>query len=510
MSDRRLRFLLMSTVLLSASFAYAQPMPDGENNQVSIPEEVDPVAMKPVPPKAELLGQKKDEAPSPVVLSTDEKQKDEPKTDTAIGFDNTLRDALAYVYEHHPQLLAEREKVKAVDESVALAVSDFRPQAGLNYNKGRDRQDSNNTGWSYRDTSNKGLTVTQPIFSGGDGVAGLKSAKQRVKAARADLTALEQQVLFNAVVAYADVALAQSVLELNQNNVDVLTKQRDAAKIRFEVGELTKTDVSQSEARLANAKAAEQQAVGDLAIARATYLRSVGIPSPETPAMPEVPTILPKSIEEASVEARNASPILDAARHREKAFESDVNIRVGSILPDVSVQGSMNRSKGSSLFVNQLDNDALTLNVSIPLYQGGAEWARLREARNIASQARFTTLDTTLAVEQDVTSAWQNYVTAESVITSNKAAVDASALALEGVRQENEFGVRTILDVLDAEQEAMNAKVNLVRATRNHKIQAYRLLASVGKLTAKELTLPVKIYDPLEHYDSVKYQLLGW
>ena len=269
-------------------------------------------------------------------------------------------------------------------------------------------------------------------------------------------------------------------------------------------------DVSQAEARLANAKASEQQSVGDLSIARAAFVRAVGMPAPENPLMPVVPKNIPKSLEEASKLAREASPILNAAKHREKAFESDVDVRVGGILPDVSVQGSMLRSEGGSVFANKYNTDAITLNVSIPLYQSGAEWSRLREARNVASQARFNTLDTTLAVEQDVTSAWQNYVTTESVITSTEAAAKASAMALEGVRQENEFGVRTVLDVLDAEQEDMNTKVNLVRATRNHKIQAYRLLASIGKLTAGELTLPVKIYDPKEHHDSVKYQLLGW
>ncbi len=515
MANLRLRYLLTTLFLISASHSYAATKPTAssgtENNQVSVPDETPVVEMAPVPPAAKLLGSKSDEAAAPVELSSDKKAPDKKATEKEKEAPkDALQEALVYVYDHHPQLLAEREKVKAIDESVAQAVSDFRPNIGADYNKGRDRKSSNGAAWGYGDTESKGLTVTQPIFSGLDGVAGYKSAKQRVKAARSDLTALEQQVLFNAVVAFTGVAEAQSVLALNQNNVDVLTKQRDAAQARFDVGELTKTDVSQAEARLANSKAAEQQALGDLSIARASYLRAVGMPSPETPTMPSVPSSLPKSLEEASKLAREASPTINAAKHREKAFENDVDARVGGLLPDVSLQGNMLRSKGGSAFANKYDADGITLNVSIPLYQSGAEWSRVREARNIASQARFNTLDTTLAVEQDVTSAWQNYVTADSVITSTEAAAKASALALEGVRQENEFGVRTVLDVLDAEQEDMNIKVNLVRATRNQKIQAYRLLASVGKLTAGELMLPVKIYDPKDNYDSVKYQLLGW
>jgi outer membrane protein len=519
MRNATTRQLLAILLVFSASDAYAatqlatRPLKFTKNNEVSVdlPEEapvVTPV-LEPKPPEArpELLGS----TAEPVVLKGAEyderpvtKAEEKPtKEDT-----NTLRDALAYVYEHHPQLLAEREKLKSIDESVSQAVSDFRPDIYADYGKGRERRSSNNAPWSYGDTSTKGLTLTQPLFSGGESVASLKSAKQRMKAARADLVAVEQQVLFNALVAYTGVVEAQSVLLLNQNNVDVLRKQKEAAQVRFDVGELTKTDVSQAEARYAGAKAAEQQALGDLSIARANFMRAVGYPAPDTIAMPEVPANLPKTIEEATKQAHAASPVITAARHREKAFASDVNARAGAVLPDVNIETGLRRSNGGSVFSNQ-DSDSIMLNVSIPLYQGGAEWSRIREARNTASQAKYNTIDTTFAVEQDVTNAWQNYTTTDSVIISTEAAAKASELALEGVRQENEFGVRTVLDVLDAEQEYLNTKVNLVRAIRNHKIQAYRLLASVGKLTADELSLPVKIYDPSVNYDNVKYQLLG-
>jgi len=518
------------TVNIDEPVAEASPSAGGEPAAQTIPEiaveekksETKPVEIIEKPPAPQLLGsasestpiEKKTEAPTLVLpvkpVDVSPPAKDDSMEVSVAPEKDSLREALAYVYQHHPQLLAERERVKAIDESVAQAVSDFRPDIQADYNKGRERTSTGNSPWSYGDTKSKGLIVTQPIFSGLDGVANLKSAKQRVKAARADLTALEQQLLYNAVVAYTGVAEAQSVLLLNQNNVDVLGKQRDAAQARYDVGEITKTDVSQAEARLAVAKSNEQQSLGDVAIARANFVRAVGYPAPDKITLPEVPANLPKDMSEASQMAQAASPVLDAAKHREKAFESDVNVRVGAILPDISLQGSMRRSEGGNVFSNTYDNDALTLNLTIPLYQSGAEWSRLREARNVATQARFDTLDTTLAVEQDVTNAWQNFITADSVIVSSEAAAKASGLALEGVRQENEFGVRTVLDVLDAEQEYMNTKVNLVRALRLHKIQAYRLLASVGKLTADELSLPVKIYDPKDNYNDVKYQLLGW
>ena len=424
--------------------------------------------------------------------------------------DGGLKAALVNVYNNHPQLLAEREKLKVIDESVALAVSDFRPNATADYSKGRERQNGSDGVWNYGDTTSKGLTVTQPIFSGFSGVEGFKAAKQRVKAARADLVALEQQLLFNAIVAYTGVVEKQSVLKLSQNNVDVLTKQRDAAQVRFDVGELTKTDVAQAESRLATAIAAEQQALGDVSIARASYVRAVGVEPGDNVTMPVIPTGLPKDIAEANQLAQLANPIILAAKQREKAFASDVGVQAGGILPSVSVQGTARRSEGGNAFINRYENDAIKLNVTIPLYQSGAEWSRLRAARNSAQQAKYNTLDSALAVQQDVTSAWQNYVTAESIIISTEKAEKASALALEGVRQENEFGVRTMLDVLNAEQEYLDTKVNLVRATRVHKIEAYRLLASVGKLTAVDLGLDVKAYDTKENYNNAKYQLLGW
>ena len=451
------------------------PIPQAEAEAIA-----KPVELNTEEPRPELLGSRNDDMTKALATAPSAKTDEEALPDD-------LREAMVHVYRHHPQLLAGRESLKATEEQISLARSDFRPSAYLDYAKGRERS---RLGTAARTTSNgdsKGLTVSQPLFSGLSGVAGLKSANQRVKAAEADLIALEQQLLYNVVITYTGVAEAQAVLELNQNNVDVLTRQRDATQVRFDVGELTKTDVAQAESRLANAKASEQQSVGDLAIARADFMRAVGMASPEKPGMPGVPENLPTSISEANSAARNASPVIEAARHREKAFASDINIRRGDILPDVGLEASSRRNSGGGFGTN--DSDAITLNVVVPLYQSGAEWARLREASNLASQAKFTTMDTLLAVEQDVTSAWQNFVTAESVITSTKSAVEASTTALDGVRQENEFGVRTVLDVLDAEQELLNSKVNLVRASRNYRIQAYRLLASVGKLTAKELNL---------------------
>lgn len=424
--------------------------------------------------------------------------------------DAGMKSALEYVYANHPQLKAQREALKAKDESVAQAISGFRPSVSANLSNGRVRTGNSAQTWVYDKTKSRSLSIEQPIFSGGGTVASLMSSKEQVKAARAELAATEQQVLYDAVLAYTDVVEKQSVLELNRQNVVVLKKQMDVTNARFKVGELTKTDISQAAARLAGAEADARQALGDLKTARATFRRVIGYDAEEKLMMPTVPSGIPSSLAEAKKLAKINNPILKAALHSEKAADSNVYVRGATLLPSVSLQGTMNRNEGSSVSsLRHLDSDELKVNVSIPLYQSGAEWSRLREARNLAQQAKFNTMDTSESVIESVDVAWEGFDTSKAVILSNRAAVNAAETALSGVRKENEFGVRTILDVLNAEQESFSARVNLVKATRNEKLQAYRLLAAVGKLTSKDLGLQTKVENPKEHYNSIKYQLLG-
>jgi outer membrane protein len=427
---------------------------------------------------------------------------------TAEG-DSGLRSVLAYVHANHPQLKAKREELKVIDEGVAQAASGFRPTVTADLAKTRSRSENAASNWDYRNSGTRGLNVTQQLFNGGETLASLATAKDRVKAGRASLVALEQQLFYDTVVAYTDVVEKQLVLELSQQNVDVLKKQLGATQARFDVGELTVTDVAQSTARLASAEAAERQALGDLEASKATFKRTIGYDMPAKVEMPTVPTQLPATLADANTLAQAANPILEAARYNERAAGNNVYVQGSSLLPDVSLQGSIERGSGSNALGVNRDSDALTVNLSIPLYQSGAEWSRLRAARNQAQQAKFTLFDTQASVTENVTRAWEDYQTASALITSNSSVVKAAETALEGVRRENEFGVRTVLDVLDAEQETFGARVNLVRAVRNEKLQAYRLLGAVGKLTARDLSLQTDVPSPQEHYDSVKYQLLG-
>ncbi len=420
-----------------------------------------------------------------------------------------LKSTLEFVYANNPELQAKREELKAVDEGVAQAISGFRPSVSAALSKGRARSGDVAQTWNYGNTKMRSLDIEQPIFSGGGSVASFKAAKDRVKAARAELSALEQQVLYNAIVAYTDIVEKKSVLELSQKTVDVLTKQLEASNARFEVGVITATDVAQSKARLAQAQAQERQALGDLEIAKADFKRVVGYDAPDGLELPEIPAGIPENLALANEIATSNSPILEAARQSENAAKNNIFVSGSAILPSVSLQGTMSRGDGVSNSINSFDSDAIKLNLNIPLYQSGAEWSRLREARNQAQQAKFNSMDTSAAVAQSVSSAWEGLATATAIIKSNEEAAKAAQAALDGVQKENEFGTRTVLDVLNAEQENFIAQVNLIKARRAEKTSAYRLLATIGKLTSSDLQLNSNVPNPKEHYNSVKYQLIG-
>jgi outer membrane protein len=477
------------------------------------------VAEPPPPEKSQtvLLGEKSaneadkpDEPAHPALAEPESPKADAPAASNDPSTNDPFIQALASVYTHHPQLKAQRELQKATDEGVAQAISGFRPTVIADYSKGRSDSETNNGGSTRTNPASKSLDVTQPIFNGGSTVASYASARDRVRAGQSNLTALEQQVLLDAVFAYTNVVNAQAVLEVNQNNVDLLNQELKATQARFDVGELTKTDLAQAQSRLATAQANERQALGNLDSAHATFRRVIGFDAPSKLELPQLPGGIPSTLDTATGLASANEPTLEAAQHLEHAAGSDVDIRTGSLLPSVNVTGSVNRDDNVSSIQSSSSSNRILLNVSVPLYQSGAEWSRVREAKYQAQRARYTTMDTKDAVIESATRAWQDYQTAKAVIVSNEEAVRASNIAMQSIRQENKYGVRTILDVLNTQQDMFNAQVNLVNARVSERQAAYRLLATIGQLTAKGLNLPVDINDPAEHYEGVKYKLIGF
>ena len=423
--------------------------------------------------------------------------------------DASLQKALEATYENNPSIKAQRESLKSLDERMAQAVSGLRPTANIEYDKGRERSRSGANNWSYFDTTTKQLAVSQPLFRGGSTWAEIKSARNIINAGRAELNATTQETLLDAVTAYMDVVQNQSVKELSQKNVDVLVQQLKASQQRFDVGEVTRTDVAQSEARLSRAKAEFSQAQGDLEAAIATYERVTGA-KPENPSSLSKYPKIPASIDEARQIALNNNPRLIASRSSEKSANYNVYQRAGQLLPQVALVGRMSRDSGASVFVNDLDTDSLGVNVRIPVYQAGAEYSGIRQSKREYQRQRFNTIDQTNIVNESLTRAWERLLATREAIISNEETIKAAQIALDGVKQEQQFGARTTLDVLDAEQELFAANVNLVRSQRNEVIAFYSLLTVLGELTPKNLALKVDEYDPTDNYDLVKWLPAGF
>ncbi|HSZ75119.1 MAG TPA: TolC family outer membrane protein, partial [Rhizomicrobium sp.] len=306
----------------------------------------------------------------------------------------------------------------------------------------------------------------------------------------------------------------EATLKLRQTNVDVLERQRKETQEQFDVGELTRTDVAQSEARLAGAKSDLITAQGQLAVDRATFEQVIGRPAETLEPLPALPK-LPANPDVAVAAAMQANPSMLYANANEKAADYAVDDALGALLPNVSVAGEYQYQKGG---LNSLDfggpgtteqNLAVLGQVNVPIYQGGAEDAAVRQAKEQHVQSQHDVLTADRQVRQAVASAWETYDSAKATITSNQAQVKANQIAFEGVQKEQQVGGRTTLDVLNAEEELLNSQVSVVASERNATINAYQLLAATGGLTAQALGLPVKIYDPLDHYNSDAGRWIG-
>ena len=425
--------------------------------------------------------------------------------------DASFRQMLEAAYLNHPQIQSQRQALKALDERVSQALSGWRPQIQLDYERGRKRNRFSGGPWSYVQADVRQLVIEQPLFRGGGTVASTRGAEQRVYAGRAQLLDVEQRVLSDAIAAYLGVVRTRAIVELNDANVTILGEHLRNAQLRFRVGEATRTDVAQAQARLASARSAARRAQGEFTAARATFVRMAGYDPAQVLAFPHTTPALPATLEEALRIAQIHSPQLHSAKHAMHAAEHDVDTQVAQILPSVSLRGSMRREEGVGFFgANEADNDALTVNVTVPIYQAGAEYARVRESKAVWQQQKFVLIDAQHAVREEVARAWEGYLTSQTVITSYEAAIEAAHVALEGVKKEHEFGTRTQLDVLDAEQELLEARINLIGAQHDRWLALYGLLRTMGRLTMDVLGLDIASYAPDTHYKDVKYKMIGF
>lgn len=425
----------------------------------------------------------------------------------------SLSDALALAYANNPTLEAQRAQLRATDEEIAKALSGWRPTVTVTGSAGYLSQENTVAGTGVKVNTDLnpwavGIQGSQPIYRGGRTVAETKAADNQIQAGRAQLRSTEQQILLAVVQAYVGVTTNQGLVELNQKNVQVLQRELDASRDRFRVGELTRTDVAQSEARLADAQAQLRTAEADLSAARQNYERVVGAAPGTLDPLPPQPA-LPPSAEEARAIALAENPDLIAARFAEQAARDGIDIAFSSLLPQVSLVGSLSHSQDQTASVEKTNQASIEVQVSVPLYQSGAEYATIRQNQQTASQRLSQVTEAQRSVTEAASNAFNQLQAARGVITSQQQAVNANTLALEGVRQEAAVGSRTVLDVLNAERELLNSRVSLVRAQGTEYTAAFGLLSSVGRLSAENLSITGDRYDPTKHYDATRGRWIG-
>ncbi|MCZ6886093.1 MAG: TolC family outer membrane protein, partial [Alphaproteobacteria bacterium] len=352
------------------------------------------------------------------------------------------------------------------------------------------------------------LTVSQPLYRGGRTTAETDRAEAQVQAARAKLHSVEQEVLLATARAYMNVLRNVSVVSLNRANEKRVGRQLQAAKDRFQVGEITRTDVAQAEARLARAKADRIQAEGLLVNSKVTYRRVIGDP-PVKLSRPKIKLTLPANSEEASVLGRQNNPDVLNARYLESAAEHDIALVRGELLPSLRLVGSVSHALETASSSLHRDTAEIMAEVTVPLYQQGEVYSRLRESRQTLSRRKQELDDAERAAVEAAASAWNVLQTASAAVNSFQAEVRANEIALDGVQREALVGSRTVLDVLDAEQELLDASVNLVRAQRNEVVSRFTLKSAVGSLSAANLKLQVDIYDAEKNYRRVRNRWFG-
>jgi outer membrane protein len=433
---------------------------------------------------------------------------------------DTLRDALVAAYNTNPTLTSQREAQKATDATVAIAKAAGRPQISGTVGLNRDltRRGVLNTGGSKGPTLSVGADLSVPLYTGGSVRNSVRAAETRVEAGRATLRAVEGDVFTQAVSAYMDVIRDRAIVELNQNNVKVLETNLQATQDRFQIGDLTRTDVAQSEARLQLGRSQLATAEGRLTASEATYRQVIGrAPGPLAPPPPLPP--LPTTADEAVKIALTNNPDLVSISREAIASGYDVNVARASRLPRVSGVASgtyVNILRGteptlSGQNIRTGTSTSVGLNASVPIFQGGLPAARIRQAQAQQGQTLEQVVGTERAVVQATRAAFANYEAAQKAIQAETVAVQANELALEGNRAEQSVGTRTIIEVLNAEQELLNSQVALVTAKRDAYVAGFQLLNAMGQAEARDLGLDGgPLYDPLGNYRRVAGNWSDW
>jgi outer membrane protein len=431
----------------------------------------------------------------------------------------TIGGALIKAYLTNPDINTQRAAVRVADEGVPKANAGYLPTIAATGNIGIERAQTSVVGpnASVAGTAEVtvkprgyGITANETVFNGNQTINNIRAAESQVFGAREQLRNTEQNTLLSGATAYMDVLLDTAILDLDRNNVEVLKEQLRETRDRFTVGEVTRTDVAQAEASLASAQATALTAEATLQTAVATYRQVIGVqPTSLAPVKPIVRP-LPKTLPEAISISQIEHPSISASLHGVDAAQLQVKIEEGKLYPTIGLSASVtNQYDASGIPGFHVLSGQIMGNLTIPIYQGGAEYASTRQAKESLSQQEIQTDSFRNQVRQAVIAAWGRNEAQVGVVRAARAAVSANEVALTGVREEAKVGQRTTLDVLNAQQALLQSRTTLVTAEHDQVVFSYQLLSAVGRLNIPTLGLAVAEYDPRVHFDQVKNKWIG-
>jgi outer membrane protein len=434
---------------------------------------------------------------------------------------DTIEAALVRAYQNNPQLNAQRAQVRFTDENVPQALSGYRPKVGITASAGYQYTDTNSTaGGSATNIvrteihgtnppRSVGANITQTLFNGQQTANKTRAAESQVSGAREALRVLEQTVLLQAATIYMDYLRDSAIVEVQKSNVRVLEQTLKQTRDRFNVGEVTRTDVAQSEAQLAAGKTQLLTAESTLVTTKSNFRRIIGNEpaglAPGSPVDRYLPGTLPSAVELGLTE----NPNVTASMFGIDVAYLQVKVNEGALLPTVTLQVAAQQTYESTLTLYRSFGASATAQLSVPVYQGGAEYSLIRQSKETVAQQRLALEQTRDQTRANVVTAWGQLVAGKAQVQSAQSQVTASEIALNGVREEAKAGQRTTLDVLNAQQALVNARVALVTAQHDRVVASYSVLNSVGRLSPIVLNLNTTIYDPSVHYQQVRDSWAG-
>jgi outer membrane protein len=435
---------------------------------------------------------------------------------------DTIEAALVRAYQNNPQLNAQRAFVRQTDEGVPQALSGYRPKVAVTASAGSQYTDVLSTAGGsvigpvvknriagFNAPRSVGATVTQNLFNGQQTANKTRAAESQVSAAREGLRVLEQTVLLSAATIYMDYLRDSAIVEVQKSNVRVLEQTLKQTKDRFNVGEVTRTDVAQSEAQLAAGKTQQLTAESNLTTTRSNFRRIIGNePVALAPGSP-VDRYLPATLAGAIELGLTQNPNVTAAMFGIDVSYLQVKVNEGALLPTLNLQASVQQAYEQQMTIYSSFGASAIAQLSIPIYQGGAEYALIRQSKETLSQQRLVLEQQRDQTRANVVTAWGQLVAGKAQVQSAQAQVTASEIALNGVREEAKAGQRTTLDVLNAQQALVNARVALVTAQHDRVVASYSTVDKIGRLSPIVLNLPTVTYDPSVHYHQVRDSWVG-